>query len=121
MKWMISVLLLFSFKSFSNENMNDLEVITIEKEFPPQIWSDHKELAYSESICAKKGIEILGSLGFSEIIKSSHGNYIYGNFSNNRAAIKCVTVQNQTFAYVIVAGAKSVVVEKLRNEIFWQL
>lgn len=121
MKWMMSALLLISLNSVASEGLGEPRVVVLEKEYPPKIWSDHKELAYSESICATKGIETPASLGFTQINKSRHDNYIYGNFSNNRAAIKCLTIRDQTFAYVIVAGAKTKVVEKLRNEIFWQL
>ena len=59
-------------------------------------------------------------MSFIQVIKSSHGEYVYGNYSNNRAAIKCVSVGGQTFVYAIVAGPKKAVVEKLRNEIMWQ-
>lgn len=105
----------------SNVHVQDsVEVVTIQKEFPPQVWSDHKELNISESACAEKGIQILNSLGFVQVVKSSHGEYIYGNYSNNRAAIKCVSVNGRTFVYSIVAGPNRTVVEKLRNEIMWQ-
>ncbi len=97
-----------------------VEVVTLQKEFPPQVWSDHKELNISESACAEKGMQILNSLGFIQVVKSSHGEYIYGNYSNNRAVIKCVSVNGQTLVYSIVAGPKKAIVEKLRNEIMWQ-
>lgn len=100
---------------------NTREVVTIQKEFPPQIWSDHKLLEISEAKCADKGIEILSSLGFNRVVKSSHGAYVYGNYANNRSAIKCTTIADKTLVYVIVAGPKVDVVQKLRNEIMWQL
>ncbi len=97
-----------------------VEVVTVQKEFPPQLWSDHKELGISTEACAEKGMQILNSLGFTQVVKSRHGEYLYGNYSNNRAAIKCITVKGQTLVYAIVAGPKKAVVEKLRNEIMWQ-
>ena len=96
------------------------EVVTLQKEFAPHIWSDHKELSISAAECADKGIEVLNSLGFVQIVNSSYGEYIYGNYSNNRAVIKCISVSGQTLVYSIVAGPKKALVEKLRNEIMWQ-
>ena len=97
----------------------EIEVRTIQKEFTPHIWSDHKILKVSTEVCAQKGTEILGSLGFNQIVKN--GSYVYGNYSNNRAVIKCTPVGKSTFVYAAVAGPKVEVVEKLRNEIVWQL
>ncbi|WP_139056498.1 hypothetical protein [Rheinheimera sp. A13L] len=97
----------------------EIEVRTIQKEFTPHIWSDHKILKISTEACAEKGKEILESLGFNQIIKN--GSYVYGNYSNNRAVIKCSSVNESTFVYAAVAGPKVKVVEKLRNEIVWQL
>lgn len=97
----------------------EVEVHTIQKEFTPHIWSDHKILNVSTQACAEKGKEILGSLGFNQIVKN--GSYVYGNYSNNRAVIKCTSVDGRTFVYAAVAGPKVKVVEKLRNEIVWQL
>jgi hypothetical protein len=95
------------------------KLITVKKEYTPQLWSHHKLLKESPALCAEKGVSILNSLGFKSVVKN--GNYVYGNFSNNRAAIKCVTVNNQTFVYTAVAGADVKLVEKLRNEISWKL
>lgn len=97
----------------------EIKTITIQKEFAPNIWSGHKELKISVESCATKGVSILESLGFKNIVKN--GNYVYGNYSNNRAAVKCVSVANVTFVYAAVAGPKVELVEKLRNEIIWQL
>ena len=97
----------------------EIEVRTIQKEFTPHIWSDHKILKISAEKCAEKGTEILGSLGFTQIVKN--GNYVYGNYVSNRAAIKCVMVDNNTFVYAAVAGPQVKVAEKLRNEIVWKL
>ena len=96
------------------------EVVTLQKEFAPHVWSDHKELNISASECGDKGVEVLNSLGFVQIVKSSHGEYVYGNYSNNRAAVKCISVGGQTLVYSIVAGPKRALVEQLRNEIMWQ-
>lgn len=97
----------------------EIEVRTIQKEFTPHIWSDHKILKISTNTCAEKGVEILESLGFIQIIKNV--DYVYGNHSNNRAVIKCTSVGEHTFVYAVVAGPKVKVVENLRNEIMWQL
>lgn len=110
----------------SNATLNEpnseksLNAITIQKKFAPQVWSGHKELEISEVACAHKGIQILSSLGFTQVVKSSHGEYIYGNYSSNRASIKCVSANKKTFMYAIVAGPEKVMIEKLRNEIMWQ-
>ena len=114
------VLLVVSGCASNSQVQKSTEVVTLQKEFPPQIWSDHRELNISESACAEKGIQILNSLGFIQVVKSSHGEYIYGNYSNNRAAIKCISINNQTLVYSIVAGPKKAIVERLRNEIMWQ-
>ena len=128
MKWIICSLILLVVSGCAQNqakttepNSSDIEVLTIQKEFAPQLWSDHKLLEIHESQCADKGVEILSSLGFIGVVKSSHGPYVYGNYSNNRAAIKCTTVQGKTLVYVVVAGPKVEIVEKFRNEIMWQL
>ena len=95
------------------------KLVTVKKEYTPQLWSHHKALKETPEICAVKGVSILNSLGFKSVVKN--GNYVYGNFSNNRAAIKCVKVNKQTFVYTAVAGADVKLVEKLRNEISWKL
>ena len=97
----------------------EIEVHTIQKEFTPQVWSGHKTLTIPVEKCAEKGVAILESLGFNQVVKN--GNYVYGNYSNNRAAIKCVAVDKNTFVYAAVAGTQVKIVEKLRNEIVWQL
>lgn len=95
------------------------KLVTVKKEYTPQLWSHHKLLNETPELCAEKGVSILNSLGFKSVVKN--GNYVYGNFSSNRAAIKCVTVNKQTFVYTAVAGADVKLVEKLRNEISWKL
>lgn len=104
----------------STKNIDKIiEVVTIEKEVIPQIWSDHKVLDISKDVCAQKAVDILTSLGFKSIVKNN--TYVYGNYINNRAAIKCTRVNNKTFVYAVVAGPKVKVVERLRNEIVWKL
>ncbi|MBF7072309.1 hypothetical protein ISG33_02685 [Glaciecola sp. MH2013] len=95
--------------------VTETKLVTVEKEYTPQLWSHHKTLKETPEVCAMKGESILNSLGFKSVVKN--GNYVYGNFNNNRAAIKCVKVSKQTFVYTAVAGADVKLVEKLRNEI----
>ena len=98
---------------------SEIKPITVQKEFAPHIWSDHKIFSGTLDMCATKGKSILESLGFLYVIKNN--NYVYGNFSNNRAVVKCVNVNDSSFVYIAVAGPKVELVEKLRNEIMWQL
>lgn len=97
----------------------EIKPITIQKEFAPHIWSDHKVFEGAIEMCASKGSAILNSLGFLHVVKNGH--FVYGNFSNNRAIIKCVSISEGTFVYAAVAGPNVKLVEKLRNEIMWQL
>lgn len=127
MKWITSVVVLLivsgcasNYQTQKPQAVEKLKVVTIQKDFPPQVWSDHKILTISEIECAKKGVQILSSLGFTQIVKSSHGQYMYGNYSSNRAAVKCLSAGGQTFMYAVVAGPEVDVVERLRNEIMWQ-
>lgn len=106
-------------KVIETQTVTETKLVTVEKEYTPQLWSHHKVVKESPALCAVKGVSILNSLGFKSVVKN--GNYVYGNFSNNRAAIKCVTVDKQTFVYAAVAGADVKTVEKLRNEIAWKL
>ena len=103
------------------DDEKNVKVVTLQKEFPPQIWSDHKHLKISASACGEKSQVILNSLGFTHITKSPYGEYVYANYSNNRAAIKCVPMGEESFVYAIVSGPEKALVEKLRNEIVWQL
>ena len=106
--------------STSTDNIDKkIEIVAIEKEKIPQVWSDHKILDISKEVCAQKAVDILTSLGFERIVKNN--TYVYGNYINNRAAIKCTPVNNHTFVYAVVAGPKVKVVERLRNEIVWKL
>ncbi|WP_221799299.1 hypothetical protein [Oceanobacter mangrovi] len=116
MKYLVVGLAIFLTACASNK---EIETVTVQKEFSPHLWSDHKLLKTTSDLCATKGESILSSLGFSQVVRN--GTYVYGNFSNNRAAIKCVEVPEGTFVYAAVAGPKVEVVRSLRNEIFWQL
>lgn len=98
---------------------SEVKTLTIQKEFAPHIWSDHKIFKGSLEMCAAKGESILESLGFIHVVRN--GYFVYGNFSINRAVIKCVSVEDRVFVYAAVAGPKVQLVEKLRNEIIWQL
>lgn len=86
---------------------------------PPHLWSGQKIIGYPPESCAKKAVGILEVLSFTSVVRN--GNYVYGNFSGNRAAIKCVPNGDETFAYAAVAGPEKEEVEHLRNEIVWRL
>ena len=96
---------------------NDSEALA-KKSSPPQLWSDHKSLNIPIDVCSLKGYSTLKSLGFTNVVRN--GNYSYGNFNDNRAAVKCVEMNNGSFVYLAVAGPEKEVVEKLRNEISWK-
>lgn len=116
MRYMVVMLLTVLSACASNK---DIETVTIQKEFAPHIWSDHKVFNGTIEMCSSKGKSILESLGFNHVVKNE--NYVYGNFSNNRATVKCVSVAGVTFVYAAVAGPEVELVETLRNEIVWQL
>ena len=103
----------------SSVGVNSDSEVTIEKSKPPQLWSDHKSLNIPVDVCALKGYSALKSLGFTRVVQN--GNYSYGNFNDNRAAVKCVELNGGSFVYLAVAGPEETVVEKLRNEIAWKL
>jgi len=86
----------------------------------PHVWSDHKQLAMDSGVCRIKATDILTALGFSNVVTSPHGDYVYGNYVGNRAAVKCVPLGEGTFLYASVAGPDVKEVERLRNEIMWQ-
>lgn len=67
------------------------QYIPVQKEYTPQLWSNHKVLNETASQYANKGVGILTSLGFTSVIKN--GDYVYGNFNKNRAAIKYVAIE----------------------------
>ena len=90
----------------------------ITKSVTPHLWSGHKVLPESEALCAEKSKSILHSLGFKSVVQN--GSFTYGNFNDNRAALKCLTVAKQTFVYYAVAGPQVKLVETLRNEIAWK-
>jgi len=97
----------------------DVKVVTIKNTPLPQVWSDHKLVTYAPDVCADKGVDILKTQGFTDVIKNN--TYVYGNYVNNRAAIKCTEVEEKTFVYAIVAGPDVEIVERLRNDIVNQL
>jgi len=109
----IFILLLNGCASTSNETKS------IVKSQPPQLWSTHKELDVSVSLCAKKGLSALKSLGFTSVVQNE--NFAYGNFDDNRAAVKCVPKGNHSFVYLAVAGPDKKIVEKLRNQLSWKM
>jgi hypothetical protein len=125
-KFLLFNIVLFSFSSnlqaeetLSQFIDNENKTTAIANAVIPQIWSDHKILNISEEVCAKKGVDILTTLGFKHIVKN--GTYVYGNYINNRSAIKCTRLNDQTFVFVVVAGPVVTIVERLRNEIVWKL
>lgn len=82
---------------------------------PPQLWSHHIKLSVSAEECGNQGLRALESLGYNSTVKN--GNYSYGNFGSNRAAVKCVSSESGSFVYAIVAGPNKTQVEKLRNQL----
>lgn len=82
---------------------------------PPQLWSHHKQMKISAEACSAKGHRALKVLGFASVVKN--GNYVYGNYLGNRAAVKCASLDKGSFLYLAVAGPDKDIVEKLRNEI----
>ena len=79
---------------------------------PPQLWSDHKQLDIPIGVCADRGFNVLQALGYSNVVKN--GNFSYGNYNENRAAVKCVENGAGSFIYFAVAGPKRDTVEQLR-------
>ncbi len=112
---LLTVSMLSACSSQATKHDNDM---TLEKSNPPQLWSFHKSLSISVDVCALKGYSALKSLEFSGVVQN--GNYSYGNFNENRAAVKCVEISNGSLVYLAVAGPERDVVEKLRNEIAWK-
>ncbi|MDO6441160.1 MULTISPECIES: hypothetical protein [unclassified Marinobacter] len=87
---------------------------------PPNLWSHHEVLNVSAAVCAQRGVAALDSLSFSSVVRN--GTYVYGNSGANRAAVKCVEMDNGgSFLYLAVAGRDKDSVEKLRNEIAWNM
>lgn len=86
---------------------------------PPQLWSDHKRLNIPLRACGDLAFNVLNDLGYSNVIRN--GNYSYGNFEENRAAVKCVEIAEGSFVYFSVAGPQKDVVERLRNQIAGKL
>lgn len=89
--------------------------VTREGSVPPQLWSGHKELELSLAVCSDRAFNTLQALGYTEVVKN--GDFAYGNFNGNRAAVKCVAGSGKSFVYFAVAGPDRDVVEKLRNDI----
>ena len=71
------------------------------------------------SLCALKGLSALKSLGFTSVVQNK--NFVYGNFHDNRAAVKCVPKGDASFVYLAVAGPDKAIVERLRNELSWKI
>jgi len=86
---------------------------------PPQLWSDHMRLDLSVKACASKGLRTLKSLSYTGAVQN--GNFSYGNFGSNRAAVKCVEDGDGSFVYVMVAGPDKKTVEGLRNDLVRQM
>ena len=103
----------------TNTESDNTQSKTSQRPYTPQLWSHHKQLKISPKLCAIKLVDILNSLGFSSVVKN--GDYVYGNFNQNRATIKCVGFDNNTFVYTAVAGKNVKQVEQLRNKISWKL
>lgn len=82
---------------------------------PPQLWSHHKQMEISPEACSTRGHKVLKVLGFSSVVKKD--NYVYGNYLDNRAAVKCAPLDKGSFLYLAVAGSDKNIVEKLRNEL----
>jgi hypothetical protein len=97
----------------SGRNRDSNEIVAAAT--PPQVWSDHKLLDVSVAVCADRAVTVLNTLGYSHVVKN--GNYSYGDFKENRAAVKCVESAERSFVYFIVAGPRRETVEQLRNEI----
>ena len=87
-------------------------------ENPPHLWSFHKVLEVEVKACALKGLSSLKSLGFKRVVQN--GSYTYGIFNDNRAAVKCVDLEEKSLVYLAVAGQDKQIVEKLRNELAWK-
>ena len=85
----------------------------------PQLWSGHKEIDLRHAICPDRAFNTLKALGYTDIVKDSDS--ASGNFSGNRAEVKCVADSRKSFVYFAVAGADKDVVEKLRNDIAQRL
>lgn len=60
------------------------------------------------------GYRALLALGFSSVVQN--GDYSYGNFLANRAAVKCVANDKGSFVYVAIPGQQKDLVEKLRTK-----
>ncbi len=88
---------------------------TGEGDTPPQLWSDHKLLQIPVDACAERAFNVLSALGYSGVVRN--GNYSYGNFNENRAAVKCVDNGGSSFVYLAVAGPRRETVEGLRDAI----
>ena len=86
--------------------------------YTPKLWSGHKILTVSAEQCAAKAKAVLETMQFGAVVQNGH--YVYGNYLQNRVAIKCVALDSGSFVYVAVAGKQKAAVETLRNEIVWQ-
>ncbi|NRQ42515.1 hypothetical protein HRH59_08000 [Rheinheimera sp. YQF-2] len=86
--------------------------------YTPQLWSGHKVLKLPVEQCAAKGKAVLETMQFGSVVQN--GNYVYGNYLQNRVAVKCVALDSGSFLYVAVAGKQKEIVEQLRNEVVRQ-
>lgn len=82
---------------------------------PLQLWSHHKSLEMPVAACGDKGFNALRTLGFTSVVRN--GDYVYGNFGEARAAVKCVEMPKGSFVYFAVASEDKATAEKLRNSI----
>jgi hypothetical protein len=82
---------------------------------PLQLWSHHKSLDMSASACGDKGLNILTTLSFTDVVRKD--NYVYGVFGESRAAVKCVEMPKGSFVYFAVASRDKETAEQLRNAI----
>ena len=113
-----------SLSSFTTQYFETDQQATLVKTYTPHLWSDFKVLAIDPELCSMKGKNILESLSFKSIsrnLKYDKAKYVYGNFNDNRASITCAKLEDKTFVYTSVAGPDVELVQKLRNEIVWQL
>jgi hypothetical protein len=81
----------------------------------PELWSDHKLLKVPVDVCGERAFNVLTALAYENVVRN--GNYSYGDFKGNRAAVKCVETAEGSFLYFAVAGPRKETVEQLRNQL----
>ncbi len=67
------------------------------------------------SACAARAFKVLETLGYTSVVRN--GEYSYGNFNENRAAVSASAREGGSFLYFAVAGPRKEKVEQLRNAI----